>query len=486
MVIRLGFRFRVLDHPGVRKIHSLPIPRLGGVAIAVPTLVMVGAVCALDNDVGRRFQANGLELSAVVGGAMTLLLVGLMDDVRGLRARHKLLAQIGASLAVCAVGVRLDSISLSGIGTVEFGIWAWPLTVVWIVGMTNAMNLIDGLDGLAAGLAAIGCGVIAVLAITVGQTMMATLMLVCLGALVGFLVFNSNPASIFCGDSGTYFLGFLIGSSSLLTSTKSGALVGMTLPLLAMGIPIFDTLFAMLRRSLERRSLFAPDRNHIHHRLLALGLSQRQVVVLLYLVTIVVACCGMFMVIANGVGSVAIFLSLVLLLVGAFRSVGAIRLTETVERYRIKRHLVQQMNQEFEVFQDAELRMRESSSISAWWSSLCGVAGDFGFVQVSVDSVWRERSTAPLRWGRDDCPEHELVEFSLPINSHGSEISGRVRVAARANGSLESVGRRIALFGRLLESSAILAEDEESMPGFPSGSSQAFKPYDARSAERHA
>ena len=144
------------------------------------------------------------------------------------------------------------------------------------------------------------------------------------------------------------------------------------------------------------------------------------------------------------------------------------------------------LKQEFEVFQDAELRMRESSSISAWWSSLCGVAGDFGVVQVSVDSVWRERSSAPLRWGRDDCPEHELVEFSLPINSHGSEISGRVRVAARANGSLESVGRRIALFGRLLESSAILAEDEESMPGFPSGSSQAFKPYDARSAERHA
>ena len=452
LVIGLGIRYRILDHPGLRKVHSTPIPRLGGVAVALPVLAMVAVICAFDNQIGQSFQANRTEIFALLGGSAALLLVGLADDVRGLRAKHKLIAQVATALVVCAFGVRIESIGLGDLGSLQFGFWSWPLTVLWLVGMTNAVNLIDGLDGLAAGITAIAVAVIAIVAITVGQSIMTVLALACLGSLVGFLIFNFNPAKIFLGDSGTYFLGFFLGASSLLTSTKSGTFVGLTLPLLAMGIPIFDTLFAILRRTLERRSLFAPDRNHIHHRLVALGLTQRKAVLVLYLVTLLMTACGLFMLMARD-GRSIIFCCLLVLLVGSFRSVGAVRLRETLEKLKRNRGIAREIQEEKEIFQEAELRLREATTFEAWWESLCAAAELFGFAELECHLPDFEGRRQALTWARGPNEQNgkEYTEVSIPIKDPITGRAAQLDARVCACGSIESLGRRLALLGRLVE-----------------------------------
>jgi UDP-GlcNAc:undecaprenyl-phosphate GlcNAc-1-phosphate transferase len=265
---RIARRVGLLDLPGVRKIHAAPVARIGGVIIAFAALSVVLPTLLLDNTIGLAFRKDLVSITALLATSLSMLMLGLVDDVRGVRALVKLLCQVGAATVVCAVGIRIDSINLPGLGEVTFGVLSWPITIMWIVGITNAVNLIDGLDGLAAGISAIACGVIAVVAIYTGQLVMAVLMLALLGSLTGFLFFNSNPAKVFMGDSGTLFVGFMTAAASVMCATKSEMLVGLALPALALGVPIFDTSFSVLRRVLERRSIFAPDRRHIHHRLL--------------------------------------------------------------------------------------------------------------------------------------------------------------------------------------------------------------------------
>ncbi len=453
VVIHLGRRFKVLDHPGLRKIHKEPVPRLGGVAIALPALVMVGLVCALDNGIGRMFQNEWVEISALLGGAFWLFLVGLMDDLRGLRARTKLFAQILAALAVCLCGIRFESFQLEGLGMVHLGQWSWPLTVLWIVGMTNALNLIDGLDGLATGISSITILVVAIVALSLGQAVMAILMLTCLGALLAFLVFNFNPAKIFLGDSGTYFLGFFLGAGSLLTSTKSGALIGLTIPLLAMGIPIFDTLFVMLRRILERKPLFAPDRGHVHHRLVAMGLTQKKAVIILYSITVILTSCGMFMMMARNLASIILLLCLLILLITAFRMLGAVRLRETLAGIKRRRAITRAIQNERDVFQETDLRLREATTFEDWWQSLCGAAEDLGFASLSVVVTNCNGSMKRLYWhhSEDTHERRPCTTISIPLEDKTSGLAMEIDARIFERGSIESVGRKVALFGRLLE-----------------------------------
>ncbi len=455
IVIRIGNHFRVLDHPGLRRIHKSPVPRLGGLAIAVPILAFAVIVCLLDNQIGERFQAVSVEMVAILGGSLAMFLVGLTDDLRGMRARHKLVAQLIAATTMCALGVRLDGLRIDGVGAISFGLAAWPLTIIWIVGITNAVNLIDGLDGLAAGIAAITIGTVGVIALNLGQPVMATLMLICLGSLIGFLVFNFNPARIFLGDSGTYFLGFLLATSSLTTSVKTGAVVGLTLPLLALGIPLFDTLFAMLRRALDGRPLFAPDRGHIHHRLIDLGLHQRRAVVLLYLATSFIVGFGMFMLLTRGPATLIIFGCLVVLLVGMFRFFGAVRLRETLAGIQKRRGALREIGEEKEVFQESDLRLREAASFDEWWDGLCGAASELGFAALTVvasgDSGVDERT-----WSVDSDravagPRSALV---IPVDAARWGVTLEVRASVPVGESIESAGRRMAVFGRLLERSS--------------------------------
>ena len=519
LVARLGRAMKLVDHPGLRKVHSTAVPRIGGVAILLSMLIPTILVMALDNMVGSAFREIQTKVIVILGAATFVLLMGLVDDVRGLRARTKLLLQVMAAAAVCAAGVRIEAFAVGDLFTLSFGWVAWPITILWIVSITNAVNLIDGLDGLAAGISAVACGVIAVFAVSSGQTVMAVLMLALLGSLMGFLYFNFNPAKIFMGDCGSQFLGFVIGAASVMCASKSAALVGLALPALALGIPIFDTLFSMVRRILDRRSIFSPDRGHFHHRLLKMGLRQRHVVLIIYGVTALVAGLGMFMMATRDESTVVVFVSVAVLLLLLFRVVGSVRLRESLAALRENMALAREARGQRQTFDAAVLRTGEAQSFDEWWKALCAAAGQLEFASVALsleaseagasgdggqsgdssegadsveesqggdaggggegddggqgaDSVEGSKGSATGNGGEGGASVYEaliwrnpaltptteqIIHVALPPRRLAPGVHGRLELAIWANGSLESATRRATLFTRLLDERPLLA-----------------------------
>lgn len=284
---RLAFRMGAVVRPGGRHVHKSTIPRMGGVAIAVAICAPLLALFVVDSAVARiiRNEAH-LAVGLLVGGVLVCG-VGVADDVRGLRPRYKLLAQIAASAIAYGFGFRIPAVHVPFVGALSMGVFALPVTILWIVGITNAVNLIDGLDGLAAGVVFFAAVTNFAVALISTSVFVAVLMAAVMGALLGFLFYNFNPARIFMGDSGSYFLGFVLATSSLAgPAHKASAAVSLLVPIVALGVPIFDTLFSMVRRMLERRPLFSPDRGHIHHRLLDMGITHRRAVLILYGVSV--------------------------------------------------------------------------------------------------------------------------------------------------------------------------------------------------------
>ena len=461
IVIRVARQLNIIDTPDIRKVHSKPIPRIGGVAIFVSMMGLVIPVLFLPNIVGDSFRLIHSKIVVVLCVAGFIFFVGLVDDIRGLRVRTKLWIQITAAIIVCSAGIRIESIAITDWLILDFGWFSWPFTLFWIVGITNAINLSDGLDGLAAGISAVACGVIAILAICNNDVVMAVLMLALLGSLTGFLVFNFDPAKIFMGDSGSLFLGFTIASSSVLCATKTETVVGLALPILALGIPIFDTLFSILRRFIERRSLFTPDRSHFHHRLLALGLRQRQVVITAYFMTLLAVGLGMFMLFTRDAQTAIVFVCILLLLVLAFNVVGSIRLRETIAGLKRKYTISKQKKQEIENFERIELHFRQAKIFDQWWQAVCFAADKMDFVKGSLSVTNRDGTLRVLAWENDgeDIKGQDVVKMTVPVRDRRAGSSLELKVEVNINGSLESAGRKVALFSRLM--------DEHSVVGLP-------------------
>jgi len=282
---------------------------------------------------------------------------------------------------------------------------------------------------------------------------MAVLMLALLGSLTGFLFFNFNPAKIFMGDSGSMFLGFVLASSSVMCAAKSQALVGLALPVVALGIPIFDTLFSILRRFLERRSIFAPDRSHFHHRLLDLGLKQRHVVIVMYIVTLLFAGLGMFMMATRNINTIVIFACILFLLVLVFRIVGSVRLRETIAGLREKYAVTRQMKEEVRSFESLQLLFRRVKTFDDWWSSLCEAAEGMDFAWLSLKSTAADGTECTEVWRAPNIQPKaaDVMTMTIPVNGQASGSTTELEIAVLLNGSLESAGRRTSLFSRLLD-----------------------------------
>jgi UDP-GlcNAc:undecaprenyl-phosphate GlcNAc-1-phosphate transferase len=455
-VIRLARRVGAMDEPGLRTVHQRPIPRIGGVAIFLSALGPIMVVLFLDGAFSGAFPRAQRPLTALLCSISIIFLVGLLDDFKGLPAKVKLGMELLIAGLLCLAGVRISSIALTDEWVLSLGSWGCLLTVLWIVGITNAVNISDGLDGLAAGIGAITCGVIAILAIRGGEEMMAVFMLALLGSLCGFLVFNFNPARIFMGDSGSLFLGFTIGACSVICVAKSAALVGLTLPALALGIPILDTLLAALRRYLEGRSIFAPDRSHFHHRLLELGLPQRQAVILIYLATVTAAGLGLFMLVRNDWGSRAVFGCGLLLILLLFRAVGAIRPRETLARLQQKHAHSRQARDERQTFERLQLGVRGIRNPAERWQTVCAAAEQLELAWVSLQVTNGDGSMETSIWRRPSVPAGfaRIITMSFPI---GTAAAGRLvefEIAVLVNGSLQSAHHRAGLFARLAEEAA--------------------------------
>lgn len=304
VVKSLAFRVGAVDVPkDNRRMHDHPIPRMGGLAIFFGFTLSVLIFIPLTT-----------ELRGMLLGSVVIVILGILDDIFALPALPKFFVQILAALIAVLHGNRIEFLSNPNIFSQdlfwELGWLAIPITVLWIVGITNAVNLIDGLDGLACGVSTISSMTLLVIALIVAEPDVALLMGALSGACIGFLPYNLNPAKIFMGDTGSTFLGFILAVVSIQGLFKFYAIISFAVPFLMLGLPIFDTCFAILRRVSHGQSPMSPDRGHIHHRLIDMGFSQKQAVAVLYIISAIL---GLSAVVLTTIGVVRAMLFLLAL-----------------------------------------------------------------------------------------------------------------------------------------------------------------------------
>ena len=306
VVRSLAFRIGAVDVPkDGRRMHDHPIPRMGGLAIFFGFLLSVLV-----------FLPLSLQLRSMLLGAVVIVILGIFDDIYALSAKLKFVVQIIAALMAVLGGNQITVLSNINVFSSEpyweLGWLSYPISVLWIVAITNAVNLIDGLDGLACGVSTISSMTLLVIALNVSEPDVAVLTAALAGACIGFLPYNLNPAKIFMGDTGSTFLGFVLATVSIQGLFKFYTIFSFAVPFLMLALPIFDTCFAILRRVSKGQSPMAPDRGHIHHRLIDMGFSQKQAVAVLYVISAIL---GLSAVVLTTNGTVRAMLFLVALCV---------------------------------------------------------------------------------------------------------------------------------------------------------------------------
>ncbi len=295
--IKLATRLNAIDYPDGRRINTRPVPRLGGIALLVGLLLATVTLLVLDHDFGDALFANSLGISVnypfILISVIVMFAVGVVDDIKNLRARYKLIGQIVAATIAVFSGVLFDHFAnpLSG-ELVYLGWLAYPITIFYLVAFANIINLIDGLDGLAAGIVAISATALFFVAFTRGAPDAAVLAIALVGACLAFLFFNFYPARIFMGDSGSLLLGFSLGIVSLFGVVRTPALISLLIPVVIAGLPVIDTFAAIIRRGRKRKGILEADTEHMHHRFLDIGFDQRTTVLIMYSLSALLAICA--------------------------------------------------------------------------------------------------------------------------------------------------------------------------------------------------
>jgi UDP-GlcNAc:undecaprenyl-phosphate/decaprenyl-phosphate GlcNAc-1-phosphate transferase len=378
LIRNLALKLGLVDLPDARKIHVKPVPRIGGVAIVLSYAAAIGLMVRFAPK-GASIAIQHRDLVLSLFPAVTLIfLIGLIDDLLHLRAWQKLAGQILAAILAVSMGARIPLLS----GHDSTGWIMWLLSVGWLVGCTNAFNLIDGLDGLAPGVGLFATLTTLLAAILQGNTGLAMATVPLAGCLVAFLRYNFNPASVFLGDSGSLTIGFLLGCFAVIWSQKSATLLGMIAPLMAFSLPLFEVGLSICRRFLRNQPIFQPDRGHIHHRLLGFGLHPRAVALILY------AACGVAAVLSLlqsslsfHVGGLIIIVFCSLALIGIrrlgyveFRTAG-----EVIRKGRILQMVQSEIN--LEVFRSAISATRTPREC---WRVIRDTCDEMGFAKLRV------------------------------------------------------------------------------------------------------
>lgn len=408
---RFAYRWGWIDPvDSARKVHRRPTPRVGGLCLFVPFLVGVLLITVfLTSDL--RGAALLKEWGWMIGGCAGMFAIGLVDDIRPLGAKVKLLGQMVICGVVVLAGFQIQNFTNPFTGSmINLGMLSLPLAFVWLLATTNLINLIDGIDGLAAG---ISLFVFTVLALTAMFTAGLGMLMVCvlmIGTLIGFLFFNFPPARIFMGDGGAYFLGFLIGQVGLACQEKSRIAAALVVPIIALGVPIIDTALAIIRRGVRGLPIFRADREHIHHRMMDMGVSPRRIVLGLYAVCILLGTTGLVVFFRQGKG-LELALGLVFLLaIAAVWGLGYLRSA------RFWRQMVEAMNHRGKTvrvveacrqFQSANYPAEDTPAI---WREFVVLAQEAGFTYVG----FRPRGNGPVLESIGD-PQAEIEKIEMPV-----------------------------------------------------------------------
>lgn len=320
---RIAFKIGAVDIPkDNRRMHKKPIARLGGLAIVSGFFISL-----LFNIAGAAFDIKGIfepdrQFWGMLAGVAVIIGVGIIDDMKPLSAKIKFVFQLLAALIVVLTGTTIQVVTnpFSQIGMSELSPYvSYPLTVLWIVGITNAINLIDGLDGLAAGVSSISSLSLFFVSVIMVDLNTAIVTAALAGSALGFLPYNFNPARIFMGDTGATFLGFTLGVISIQGMLKSYAAIALAIPILVLGLPLFDTAFAIVRRLIQRKSIMEADRGHLHHRLIDMGLSHKQSVVVMYIASAALGLCAIVLAEKGILGAIILFIAVSVFIIGGAR-----------------------------------------------------------------------------------------------------------------------------------------------------------------------
>ena len=323
LIRKFAFKIGALDIPDKRKIHSEAIPRIGGLAIVAAFFAPLTGLIIYSHPIGELFTQNTNFVLGLYIGGLAIMALGFVDDLYNIRARYKLIGQILIVFLVYLFGFKITSINLPFIGSISFGAFSIIATMFWILGLVNAMNLIDGLDGLASGVAFLACITNLAFGLHDGNVLLCLFSVSLAGAILGFLFFNFNPAKIFMGDSGSMFLGFILAVTAIFSSAqKKGTALAVLIPLVGLGVPIMDMLVSIIRRFVEQRPIFTADKGHFHHMLLNKGFSQRKVVLFLYGTSIVFTGLAVLMTTSQDIEIGLLLIVLIIVIVGLIRIMG--------------------------------------------------------------------------------------------------------------------------------------------------------------------
>ena len=372
-VSMLARRLGIVDKPGARRVHDRVIPRAGGVAVYFAFMLPFVGTIMWDPGLLRTFDPTGKTLPLLLGATLTFC-VGVWDDVRSLPPRIKLELQIVAALIAGVGGIQIEKVGLPGLGEVILGWMALPATVLWFLFIINGLNLIDGLDGLASGITFFAALTLLIVWQSASNPLVALGLAALAGATFGFLKYNFYPASIFLGDGGAYFLGYTVAALSVLGSIKSEATVAMLIPVIALGVPVIDAGWAPVRRFILGQRLFQPDRDHIHHRLLKLGYTQRRAVLLLYGITILMGLVALVLVHAKD-DRAAVLLTFVA--TAAFVAIRQLGYLAFIHPHRFVGWLGAVsdevgLRQSRRAFLESQIAISQSATVQEVWERVCG------------------------------------------------------------------------------------------------------------------
>lgn len=383
LVRYVAIKLHIVHVPTERCTHSSAMPRIGGLAIYLAFLISMFLILPIQEHF--ELQINNFQFRTLIIGASFVFLIGFIDDLYSLNPFFKLFGQIAIAIFSWYGGIKINTVSISMTSGLELGLFSLPISVFWIVLVINAINLFDGLDGLAAGVTIFVSTLMLIMCVMTDKLPVAFGFAALLGSVLGFLKFNFNPASIFMGDCGSYFLGYTIATLSILGTIKGQTTLAMLIPFISLGLPVFDALLSPVRRYFNGQKIFTPDQHHLHHRLLHSGLEHRTAVLVIYGMTLLLSVIAFFLIYARDELAALILLIAAIVLFLIFSNLGYFNELKNSKANRIIKILsiYKGFNLENLIFKKVITKMRSSTSIEEMWT----VSGEM-FEKIGLDSAF--------------------------------------------------------------------------------------------------